>query len=78
MGTCSYTATGRWYLNNDLLSLKFDTLVWLIDSLNYVPRYIERKKRIIKNGSHLIVRKNYLYSEAKSKGRTIVLKLVRK
>ena len=78
METCSYKATGKWYLKKDTLSLKFDTLVWWIDSLNYVTRFIERKKRIIKNGNHLLVRKNYLYSETKYKEKTIVLKLVRK
>ena len=76
--TCSYTATGKWFISKDTFHYKYDTLVWVIDSLNDSKKYIARKKKIINYNRYFIIKNNVLYHKTKEGKKNVIKKLVKK
>jgi len=75
--TCSYIAKGKWFVSSDTFYYKYDTLTWLIDSLNYSKKYIKRKKRIISHERYLVIKGNQLFKKNKVENKNYIEKLIK-
>ncbi len=75
--TCSYTAKGKWFISKDTFHYKYDTLIWLIDSLNYSGKYKERKNKLIRYDRFLIIKKDGLFRKTKEGKKNLIMKLVK-
>ena len=75
--TCSYKATGKWFISKDTFHYKYDTLIWLIDSLNDSKNYASRKNNLIKYNRYFIIKNNMLYHKIKEGKKNLIKKLVK-